>query len=224
MMRRFFGFVLVLAAALPTWCASKPHVVFLGKAQQVKTFIGRDESQPLILSVRPLYVDTKLKDYTTGDAHDVTDRQFVVQRAFRINDSLPGDSPKQSKWVWQRGDWLLVDRVSGHVAQVKLPEFDSMYSHVSWYRDYAAYCGASDNGVHWSAVVAQVGVRKALFHKDLVKSAEWESDPPASQCNFPKWDRSPPRVTFSPASGQPFTVNVIARHAQELAPDNETEQ
>jgi hypothetical protein len=222
-MRCLLGFALLLGTAVPVWCASKPHVVLLGKPQPVKTFLRRDESQSVSINVRPLYVDTKLKDFTTGEAHDVTDRQFVVQRALRINDSLPGDSPKQSKWVWQRGDWLLVDRISGHVAQVKLPEFDSMYSHVSWYRDYAAYCGLSDNGAHWSALVAQIGVRKALFHKDLVKSAEPESDPPAS-CNFPKWDRSPPRVTFSPASGQPFTVNVVARHAQELAPDNETEQ
>ena len=224
-MRCVLGFALLLAAAAPALCASKPHVVFLGKPQQVKTFVDRSESQSVATSVRPLYVDTKLKDYTTGDAHDVTDRQFVVQRAFRMNDSLPGDSPKQSKWIWQRGDWLLVDRVSGHIAQVKLPDFDPLLSRVSWYRDYAAYCGNSDNGVHWSAVMAQIGVRKALFHKDLVKSAESEGEPPlGSVCSYPKWERRPARVTFSPASAQPFTVNVVARHAQELAGDSEAEQ
>ena len=223
-MRCVLGFALMLTTALPVWCASKPHVVFLGKPQQVKTFVGHDESQAITISVRPLYVDTKLKDYTTGDSHDVTDRQFVVQRAFRMNDSLPGDSPKQSKWVWQRGDWLLVDRVSGHIAQVRLPDFDASYSRVSWYRDYAAYCGLSDNGARAGAVVAQIGVRKALFHKDLVKSAESENDMSGSTCNYPKWDRRPARVTFSPADGQPFTVNVVARHAQELAGDSEAEQ
>jgi hypothetical protein len=223
-MRHVLGFVLFLAAALPVWCASKPHVVFLGKSQPVKTFSGRDENQSVTINVRPLYVDTKLKDYTTGDAHDVTDRQFVVQRAFRMNDFLPGDSPKQSKWIWERGDWLLVDRISGRIIQIKLPEFDSIYSRVSWYRDYAAYCGVSDNGVRWNAIVAQIGVRKALFHKDLGKSAEPEDDPRASQCLSPKWERRPPRVTFILTNGQPLTVNVTARHAQELMTESEGEQ
>ena len=50
-----------------------------------------------------------MKEWTTGDAHDVTDRSFVVRRVLRLNDSLPGD--KLGHWVWQRGPWLLVDRV-----------------------------------------------------------------------------------------------------------------
>jgi len=146
-----------------------------------------------------------------------------VQRAFRVNDSLPGDSPKQSKWVWERGEWLLVDRVSGHVTQVKMPEFDPAYSRVSWYRDYAAYCGISDNGAHWSAVVAQAGVRKALFHKGITKPASANNDSLATECGSPKWERHPARVTFSPVNGQPFTVDVVARHAEELA-DDQAEQ
>ncbi len=170
--RRCFAAILLSAAlAIPAWSASKPHVVLLGKPQSVKISFGRDDNQSAAITVRPLYVDTKLKDYTTGEAHDVTDRQFVVQRAYRLNDSLPADSPKQSKWVWQRGDWLLVDRISGHIAQVKLPDFDSANSHVSWYRDYAAYCGTSDSGARWNALVAQVGVRKALFRKELARTA-----------------------------------------------------
>ncbi len=43
------------------------------------------------LRIRALLVDTVLKEWTTGDAHDVTDRSFVVRRAIRINDALPGD-------------------------------------------------------------------------------------------------------------------------------------
>ena len=222
-MRCVFGFALVLALAIPVWCASKPHVVFLGKPQPVKVFTGTGESQTVSINVRPLYVDTKLKEYTTGDVHDVTDHQFVVQRAYRLNDSLPGDSSKQSKWVWQRGDWLLVDRVSGHVSQIKLPDFDAANSRVSWYRDYAAYCGSADNGARWNAVVAQVGVRKALFHKDVAKPAAADSDATVG-CPTPKWERQPPRVTFSPVNAQPFTVNVVARHAEELAGDSEAEQ
>jgi hypothetical protein len=197
--------------------------VFLGKPQAVRIFASADEQQSASINVRPLYVDTKLKDYTTGDAHDVTDRQFVVQRAFRLNDSLPGDSPKQGKWVWQRGDWLLVDRVSGHITPVKLPDFDISGSRVSWYRDYAAYCGVSDNGAHWSAVVAQVGVRKPLFRKELAKPAA-DNDAQGADCSPAKWERHPARVTFSPAGAEPFTVNVVPRHAEVLTAESETEQ
>ncbi len=222
-MRAAFGFALMLASAIPVWSASKPHVVFLGKPQTVKIFLEADESQSAGMTVRPLYVDTKLKDYTTGDVHDVTDRTFVVQRAFRLNDALPGDTAKQSKWVWQRGDWLLIDRTSGHVVSAKLPDFDAASSHVSWYRDYAAYCGVSNNGSHWSAVVAQIGVRKALFHKSIADSAAAKSGATVGECSPPKWERRPARVTFSPPNGQPFTVNVVARHAEEMT-DDQAEQ
>ncbi len=225
-MRSVFGFtsfVIMLVVTIPAWSASKPHVVFLGKVQIVKISLGHEESQSATISVRPLYVDTKLKDYTTGDAHEVTDRQFVVQRAYRLNDSLPEDSPKQSKWVWLRGDWLLVDRVSGHIVQLKLSDFDAGASHISWYRDFAAYCGVSENGARWSAVVAQVGVRKALFRKEIGKPTAADTDAAAADCSPAKWERHPARVTFSPANGQPFTVNVVPHHAEELAGESEAE-
>jgi hypothetical protein len=32
----------------------------------------------------------------------------------------------------QRGGWLLVDRLTGHVAPINLPEFDVLYSAASW--------------------------------------------------------------------------------------------
>ncbi len=81
-----------------------------------------------------------------GDAHDVTDSAFVVRRAYRINDYLPEDQKKVPNWKWQRGDWLLVNRRTGNVSAVNLPEFDPFYSVVSWYRDYAAYCGLAEDG------------------------------------------------------------------------------
>jgi len=56
---------------------------------------------------------------------------------------------------WQRGGWLLVDRVTGRVLPINLPEFDASYSAASWYRDYAAYCGVSDDGKKAYAVVAK---------------------------------------------------------------------
>ena len=40
------------------------------------------------LKIRALVVDGVLKEWTTGDAHDVTDRSFVVRRVIRLNDAL----------------------------------------------------------------------------------------------------------------------------------------
>ena len=37
------------------------------------------------IKVRALFVDTRLKEYTIGLPHDVTDRLFVVRRAYRLN-------------------------------------------------------------------------------------------------------------------------------------------
>jgi hypothetical protein len=42
-------------------------------------------------------VDGVLKEWTTGDAHDVTDRSFVVRRAIKLNDALPDDKPVSSR-------------------------------------------------------------------------------------------------------------------------------
>jgi len=53
----------------------------------------------LDLKVRPLYVDTRLKEYTTGSAHDLTDRLFAVRRMFRVNDALPEETTV--RWQWQ---------------------------------------------------------------------------------------------------------------------------
>src|ERR1700754_4811617 len=125
--------VVLIACALPIAAnaASKPHVVTLGKAITVKLFIGPAEDKTMDMTVRPLYVDSKLKDFTTGEAHEVTDREYVVRRTYRINDALPEDPRKSPKWLWQRGGWLLVDRVSGKIALVKLADFDPFYSEVS---------------------------------------------------------------------------------------------
>ena len=63
--------------------------------------------------------------------------------------------------MWQRGPWLLVDRVTGRVTALKLPDYDPGVSQVSWFRDYAAYCGLTASGKSLYAVVAQVAARKA---------------------------------------------------------------
>jgi hypothetical protein len=186
----------------------------------VKLLLGPGEDKVLNITVRPLYLDTKLKDYITGPTHDLTDRMFVVRRAYRVNDSLPGEAASQPRWLWQRGGWLLVDRNTGRITQIKLPDFDPYYSEVSWYRDYAAYCGVDDDGERVSAIVAQITTRKPLYKKQIEKL---QGDLPDAVCEPPLWQRKPTRVTFTPQKGDKFSVDVNGRFA-DLTPDTPGEE
>lgn len=208
--------ILVAIAALWSMAAfaANPHVIQFGKKTQVKLFVGPNEESSLQIGVQPLIVDGKIKEFTTGAPHDVTDRMFVVRRAFRINDQIGDDRNNPPKWKWQRGGWLLVNRDSGRVSQLTLPEFDTYYSAASWYRDYVAYCGVSDDGEKVYAVVAQVGRRKPIVRRDL--GAAHGRDLPESECPAPEWQRQPARVTFAPAGGGKLTFEVRG-HAADIA-------
>ncbi len=220
---RFANLVLVaLLISVSAPAASKSHVVSLGKPTTVKLLVGASEDKTIDIAIRTLYVDGKVKDFTTGSTHDVTDREFVVRRAYRINDSLPDEVRKTPKWLWQRGAWILVNRVSGKVSVLKLPDFDGFYSDISWYRDYAAYCGISNSGERVIAVVAEIGSNKPLFRKDLGKNNEGEASD--SNCAPPHWDRQPARVTFLPQGGEKFTVNVSGRFADEAAAERDSDE
>jgi hypothetical protein len=80
-------------AAVPP---KKPHVVVLGAVRQVPYSKVGDPAgagpEETTLKIRALLVDGRVSEWTTGEAHDVTDRSFAVRRALRINDSLPSDS------------------------------------------------------------------------------------------------------------------------------------
>ncbi len=169
-------------------------------------------------------MDGRLKEFTLGAAHDVTDRFFVVRRVFRLNDVLPADGNTAPKWRWQRGGWLLVDRLSGHISQLALPEFDTYYSNSSWYRDYVAYCGIADDGKKLYAVVAQIGRRKPVLKKPLKENTSPIEDLPDSGCSSPMWARQPSRVTFA-IGGQTLTYSIRGHDAEVLVvnEDEETE-
>ena len=203
--------VLLSATAL----AAKPHVVSFGKVLSVKLFLGPGEDRTAPMNVRALLVDGNLKEFTTGEAHTVTDRIFVVRRAFRVNDNLPADSGKVPHWVWQRGGWLMVDRVTARISQVNLPLFDPFYSQANWFRDYAAYCGVSDNGEKVYAVVVQLGRKKALLRQEIGAASQGEN--PDADCSVPTWEKNPARVTFHPQHSQPSSFIVRGRSA-DLAP------
>lgn len=214
---------LVAASALVLFAASKPHVISYGKAMNVKLFLGPSEDRTAPLVVRPLYVDGKLREFTTGDAHDVTDRMFVVRRAFRLNNNLPEEEDgthKLPNWMWQKGDWLLIDRTTARITQLKLPEFDPFYSQAVWFRDYAAYCGYSTDQSHLFAVVAQLGAKKPILRKDIGTPSG--GDDVESDCTAPTWEKKPTKVTFHPKKGEQVAYTVFG-HAADMAPGSSDE-
>ena len=193
--------VLIFFATLQSFGAAKVHVIAFGKWTTVKSA----ESDPQEMKVRGLFVDSRLKEYSVGLPHEVTDRSFVVRRAFRLNDALPQES--SPRWIWQRGGWILVDRVTGRISQITLPEFDSSVSVGAWYRDYVAYCGISDDGKNLFAMLVQLGRRKAVLKKAAGTTSAGED----VQCSAPEWQRAPMRVTFSSADGEKLTYSVHGR-------------
>ena len=262
--------VMVLAAmfaAAPAAQAAprKAHTVVLGAAKKVSYSKAGDPAGAAAgedsLKIRALLVDGVLKEWTTGDAHDVTDRSFVVRRVIKLNDTLPSDqtSDKQgdklatggkpvegsatsekpgdkpatigktgdqpvagdkttagakplparaaSPWVWQRGSWLLVDRATGHITALKLPHYDPGVSQVSWFRDYAAYCGVTASGKSLYAVVAQVAARKPVLAKKL--AAFDPENHPEPVCGPAEWQREPLRITFHTAGRDAVSFDVI---------------
>lgn len=226
--------LLVVLSALPAASAlagtapRKGHSVVLGAVKRVSYSKEGDPAGAAsgedALKIRALLVDGALKEWTTGDAHDVTDRSFVVRRVIRLNDALPGDKAgpgdKQGHWVWQRGPWLLVDRVTGRVTALKLPDYDPGVSQVVWFRDYGAYCGVTASGKSLYAVVAQVAARKPVLAKKL--SAFDVENHPDPACTEPDWQREPLRVTFHPAGRDAVSYDIVPGSAV-LVEDTEDE-
>jgi hypothetical protein len=208
-------FLALLALAAPgrSFCASKPHVVALGAIRREAYSPEGDPAgarkDETVLPVRPLVVDGKVKEWTTGDAHDVTERSFAVRRAMRINDELP--SERAARWAWQRGPWLLIDRTSGKVTALHLPDFDPAVSEAVWFRDYAAYCGVNTSGKQLFAVVAQVQARRPLLARKL---AAWDpADHPVPACSAAVWQREPLKVSFQPTGGSQVSFDLVGASA-----------
>lgn len=198
--------------------ASKTHVIALGKWTPVTSIanLGGDE-KPIMIKIRALIVDGRIKEYVLGAPHEVTDRLFVVRRVFRANDSLPEDAGP--RWQWQRGGWLLVDRMTGRISPINLPEFDAFYSAASWYRDYAAYCGVADDGKKIFAMVVQLNRRKPVLKKALAELKD--DDAPDSACPAPSWQRNPVRVSFEAAGTQKQTFAIRGRVVDVVSEEEE---
>jgi len=202
-----------LIATSPSLAATKVHTVFVGSGKNVPYSAVGDPAGALPgekqLRVRPLLVDGKVKEWTSGESHDITDRSFVVRRVLRLNDALPGD--KAEHWIWQRGPWLMVDRVKGSITALHLPDYDPAVSNVIWFRDYAAYCGLTASGKQLYAVVAQIAARKPVLAKKLSTWSRGENQPPA--CAAALWQREPLRVTFQPAGATAVSYDLVGLSA-----------
>jgi hypothetical protein len=198
-----------LIAALESLAVVKGHTVAMGAGKNVPYSNKGDPAGALPdekqLRVRPLIVDEKVKEWTTGESHAITDRSFVVRRALRLNDSLPGD--KTEHWIWQRGPWLMIDRVKGAITALHLPDYDPAVSNVIWFRDYAAYCGLTASGKQLYAVVAQIAARKPVLAKKLSAWAPGESQAPA--CAAAVWQREPLRITFQPSGASAVSYDLV---------------
>jgi hypothetical protein len=203
--------------------AGKVHVITFGKwtSAQWMPGTGVENEKPVAVKIRALLVDGAAKEFMVGSPHEVTDRLFVVRRVFRVNDSLPEDSG--THWQWQRGGWLLVDRVTGRISPVNLPEFDALYSAASWDRDYVAYCGVADDGKKTYAMVAQLSRRKPVLKKALSNAGVADEAAVDSACPAPAWQRGPMRVSFEPAGGARQTF-AIRGHVVDLVNDVEEEE
>jgi hypothetical protein len=193
--------------------ATKVHTVFIGAGKNVPYSVTGDPAGALPgekqLRVRPLLVDDKIKEWTSGETHAVTDRSFVVRRVLRLNDSLPGD--KTEHWIWQRGPWLMIDRVKGSITALHLPDYDPAVSNVIWFRDYAAYCGLTASGKQLYAVVAQIAGRKPVLAKKISAWSPGENQSPA--CAAAQWQREPLRVTFQPSGATPVSYDLVGLSA-----------
>ncbi|MHB1858048.1 MAG: hypothetical protein ACYCPM_11500 [Acidobacteriaceae bacterium] len=198
----------LLLLCLPV--AAKVHSVALGAWRKVpytppSTSTSTIAVAPDTLRVRPLVIDGQVKDWTTGDLHEITDRTFVARRAVKLNDALPDETG--AHWLWVLGPWLLVDRSSAHISVLHLPDFDPAVSEVVWFRDYAAYCGVNATGKHLYAVVSQLGVRRPLVAKPLT---QWTvDDHPTPACAPATWQRQPLQVVFHPANSDAVSYRIF---------------
>src|SRR5580765_7946010 len=222
-MRRKLRSLLALLMMIGTFfhalsaAAPKMHIIAFDKWMSVQWVSGTGaDDKSVTIKIRALVVDGRVKEYVLGAPHEVTDRLFVVRRVFRVNDSLPEDSVP--RWQWQRGGWLRVDRVTGRVSAINIPEYDSLYSAARWYRDDVAYCGVADDRKKPYAIVAQLSRRKPVLKKPLAEGLADDAGPDAA-CSVPRWQRGPERVRFE--SGGAKLTFCIRGHVVDLVNDAE---
>ena len=208
----------VCVLTIPAILAARGKNITFGKWLPVKVPAANSDEPTIPMKIRALIINGDMKEFTTGQPHQVTDQIFVVQRAFRLNDSLPSDPGDIPKWKWFPAGWLLVNRETGRISHIKLPDYDSFYSSVGWYRDFVAYCGiGNDEGLY--AMVVQLGQKTPLLKKRL-GDAKY-GNLPGSECETPVWQRNPLRISFQAVGGNKVTFT-LRSHGLEMEPESES--
>ncbi len=94
---------------------------------------------------------------------------------------------------------------------------------MSWFRDYAAYCGITASGKSLYAVVAQIAARKPVLAKKL---AAFDVDNhPEPVCAPADWQREPLRIAFHPAGTNAISYDIVPGSAllvEDSGDDDET--
>ena len=112
-----------------------------------------------------------------------------------------------------------MDRSSGRLTLLALPLMDTAAHDASWYRDYVAYCGVSEDGKKLYAIVAQLGRRKLLLRKYIGVSGSEN----IAACSAPRWERAPARVTFD-LPGTDKLVFAVHTRVLDTVDDNAEEE
>jgi hypothetical protein len=117
---------------------------------------------------------------------------------------------------------VLIDRVTGRITPLNLPEFDPYRSVAGWYRNYVAYCGVSDDNQKVYAMVVEVGRRKPVLKKELKDTVL--DDKADSACKPPTWQRQPARVSFEPNGSEKTTYSIRGHSVDVVNDDDENEE
>jgi hypothetical protein len=91
-----------------------------------------------------------------------------------------------------------VDRFTGHITPLKLPDYDPAVSQVIWFCDCAAYCRVTTSGKSLYVAVAPLAVCKPVVATKLGKFDPDTKGKREPNGGAAEWQREPLRVLFTP--------------------------
>jgi hypothetical protein len=169
---------------------AKVHVIPFGKwisARWLAATSG-EADQAQTIKVRALILGGRIREYVFGTPHEVTERLFVVQRVFRLIDSLRDELAP--RWQWQLGR-LAADRShEGPRSAINLPDYDVLDWAASWYRDYAADCGVSDDGKRKEDLCHRGAVEPAQAGDEKSAPERWTGRGHGARLGMPRTGRA----------------------------------
>jgi hypothetical protein len=180
--------------------------------------------------VCPLFVDTRLQEYTTGTPHERTDRLFLVQRAFLLNDALPAENaplkrapirtPRAGSGSAEAGCSSTNrprDPSPSSTCPSSIPSIEDKL--VSGLRRLLRGIGKPQEALRDSRLGRS---RKPILRKDTGEPVG--TDDPDSECPPAIWERTSMRVTFQPDDKQKLVFSIRSRTVDVVNDAEETEE